>query len=109
MLEKLDLKDNLIGGLPESFGNLSNLQELDLKANEVLNLPTSFSKLNSLEVLNIAFNFNIENESVGMILSKMKNLKLVDISDSYFPEDVVNKMRSANPNTTFKAVNLVKK
>ena len=51
--------------------------------------------------------YGTENDEV--ILSKIKSLKLVDISDSYFPKDVVAKMRSGNPNTTFKAVNLVKK
>lgn len=108
-LEVLDLKNNLFATLPESFGNLNNLKELNVKANEIKTLPNSFANLKRLELLNIAFNFNIDAANVKQTIGKVSSLKLVDISDCYLDEATVNAMRTQLPNTTFKAVNLVKK
>ena len=42
--------------LPESFGQLSNLQELYLHGNKLANLPDSFGQLRNLQLLYISYN-----------------------------------------------------
>ncbi len=55
-LYHLDLSNNEIKELPDSFCELPNLLRLNLSSNEISSLPASFSKLTSLNHLSICDN-----------------------------------------------------
>ena len=50
------MEDNQLVNLPNSFGNLTNLNSLSLEGNQLSSLPKSFSKLTNLYNLNISDN-----------------------------------------------------
>ncbi|KAK9880733.1 hypothetical protein WA026_013057 [Henosepilachna vigintioctopunctata] len=55
-LVKLDLSKNCLKELPENFGDLVRLKHLDLYQNQLVRLPLSFSKLKSLKWLDLKEN-----------------------------------------------------
>ncbi|XP_062027179.1 receptor-like protein EIX2 isoform X2 [Rosa rugosa] len=50
-------RNNLMGKLPENFGNLKMLESLDLSRNQISGkIPASFASLNFLSVLDLSYN-----------------------------------------------------
>ena len=60
--------------LPESFGNLNNLEELNLSSNHLGLLPISFGNLSELKKMNLDKNSLI---SIPKEVSNLKNLQIV--------------------------------
>ncbi|MBS1623037.1 MAG: leucine-rich repeat domain-containing protein [Bacteroidetes bacterium] len=78
-LVSLDLRGNLITLLPASFSKLQSLQVLDLKSNDLQGLPADFSNLH-LTDLNVAMNLNADMSSMIAQISRIKTLRILDIS-----------------------------
>jgi Leucine-rich repeat (LRR) protein len=77
-LTKLLLSENQITSLPESIGNLTNLEELDLSGNELSVLPETIFNLNNLTKLSLSNNaFPID--FIFIVKEKMPNT-FVDLS-----------------------------
>ncbi len=55
-LQTLDLYDNRLTALPESFGRLAALRELNLNSNQLTALPESFVHLTALQALYLGSN-----------------------------------------------------
>ncbi len=67
-LEHLNLWGNQLTSLPESFGRLTSLKELDLALNRLNSLPESFGQLHRLQKLDLRWNrLNSLPESFGQL------------------------------------------
>jgi len=79
-LEVLNLYNTNLNQLPDSFGNLTNLQRLYMDCNPNLNqLPDSFGNLTNLQVLYVRENYlNQLPDSFG----NLTNLEVLDLSDN---------------------------
>lgn len=82
-LQLLDLRSSsVVGSLPFSLGNLTNLTGLYLAGNNLTgNVPTSFGSLFSLSVLDLSR--NSLSGSVPSSLSNLKNLSFLDLSSNF--------------------------
>jgi len=58
-LNRLSLGGNILSSLPESIGNLKNLQFLNLYGNNLTSLPESIGNLTNLKFLNLQNNPNL--------------------------------------------------
>jgi len=72
----LDIRQNELTELPESFGGLTALQGLNLMYNELTELPESFTKLTALQTLYLSKN----QISSGQIQKLKKQLPNCSIS-----------------------------
>jgi hypothetical protein len=86
----IDLSNKGLSALPESIGNLQNLQELDLSGNVLYSLPESIVKLQNLEWLHLGYN-NLSSllESIGN-LQNLQELWLYNNNLSSLPESIGN-------------------
>ena len=93
-LEKLNLNGNSITSIPDSIGNLKKLKHLDLGNNYLNSLPDSIGNLESLEELILYYN-HLETlpESIG----QLKNLRFLNL----------NCLNSENPVTLPKTIVLL--
>ena len=86
--EEINLINKQITSLPESIGNLNNLQNLFLDNNQLTSLPESIGNLNNLQVLSMSNNqLTSLPESIGnlnnlQLLSLMNN-QLTSLPDSF--------------------------
>jgi Leucine-rich repeat (LRR) protein len=89
-LEWLRLYNNNLSSLPESFGNLQHLQGLDLSYNNLSSLPESFGNLQHLQGL-VLYNNNLSSlpESIGN-LQNLQRLYLYNNNLSSLPESIGN-------------------
>jgi C-terminal of Roc, COR, domain/Ras of Complex, Roc, domain of DAPkinase/Leucine rich repeat len=72
-LQKLELSSNQLKTLPESLGQLSNLQKLNLSSNPLMTLPESLGQLSNLQELYLYNNQLIMlPESLGKLSSLQK-------------------------------------
>src|SRR3989304_1657042 len=55
-LQFLNLSRNQLTGLPEWLGSLTRLKELDVSSNKLANLPNSLTQLTKLEMLDLSSN-----------------------------------------------------
>ena len=89
-IHPLDLADNQLTSLPESFSNLYTLTNLDLAGNRLTSLPESFGNLYTLTNLYLANNqLIILPESIGTLL----NLTWLDLSNNQLtslPQTIIN-------------------
>lgn len=75
-LQSLDLSNNQLTTLPESLGQLSQLQSLYLYANQLTTLPECLGQLSQLQELDLSNNqITILPESLGQ-LSRLQELEL---------------------------------
>lgn len=75
----LDLSNNLLLCLPESFCELTHLTRLDLSKNRLQDLPEYFGNLRSLKQLDLYSN---ELEHLPVTLGQLKNLKFLDLKNN---------------------------
>ena len=76
-LKTLDLSNNFIKNLPDSFGNLTNLTTLDIGDNKLNFLPESLSHLKNLRTLSVIHN---RLKSIPEGIGNLTNLRLLDLS-----------------------------
>lgn len=95
-LISLDLRGNLITLLPASFSKLQSLQVLDLKSNDLQGLPADFSSLRLVD-LNVAMNLNADMSSIIAQVSRIKTLRILDISYNNLTRAQVEPLISALP------------
>lgn len=79
--------------LPDTFGNLSNLQRLDLRDNELTELPTSFCSLHNLRQLDLGSN---ELVALPAAFGELEALEKLDLSRNplaFLPESFVQLVR----------------
>ncbi|MFX1532743.1 MAG: TIR domain-containing protein [Promethearchaeota archaeon] len=86
----LGLYNKRLNSLPESFGQLRNLQILNLRGNRLDSLPESFGQLTSLQTLNLRWNdLRSLPETFGNLVN-LKKLNLWDNKLSSLPESFKN-------------------
>ena len=81
-LERLECVSNNLHSLPESFGQLEKLWDLRLDKNKLKTLPESFVNLKNLKELNLNSNLLTELPDV----SKLPNLRNIDLNSNKFTE-----------------------
>jgi LysM repeat protein len=87
-LQFLDLEANGLATLPESIGRLTNLQFLNLDANQLTTLPESIGHLTNLQTLNLFLNqLTTLPESIGQ-LGRLQNLVLGQNQLTTLPESI---------------------
>jgi len=98
-LSLLVLYNNKISGsIPTSFGNLSNINLIDLSSNQLSGtIPSSLGNLTNLATLNLAYNQLSGN--IPTSLGNLNNLLTLGISKNLFNFDLANFSR--NIHTTF--------
>ncbi|MBI5295189.1 MAG: hypothetical protein HY869_06910 [Chloroflexi bacterium] len=78
-LQKLDLSNNLLTALPEALWQLTQLQSLNLSQNQLTTLPDTLGQLMQLEKLNLSNNqLTILPETLGQI----KRLQELDLASN---------------------------
>ncbi len=82
-LEELDLSNLSLHKLPQSFGNLTNLKTLDLSYNDFDEFPTQILALNNLEVLNLKLSHL---DSIPPEIRQLKNLRIMILDDNRFSD-----------------------
>ncbi|MHA2088279.1 MAG: leucine-rich repeat domain-containing protein, partial [Promethearchaeota archaeon] len=76
-LNKLELKSNKLGKIPDSIFSLNSISFLDLSYNNLNELPDLFKNLKSLEYLNLGYNQITE---IPPSIGSVKNLKLLSLN-----------------------------
>ncbi|MDM8544702.1 leucine-rich repeat domain-containing protein [Desulfococcaceae bacterium HSG9] len=87
-LQSLNLSKNQLTGLPESLGQLTQLQLLNLSENQLTELPESLGQLTQLQLLNLSENQLTElPESLGQ-LTQLQSLNLSGNKLTALPESL---------------------
>ena len=87
-LQQLDLSRNKLTALSESIGRLTQLQELNLYSNQLTVLPESIGRLSQLETLDLNGNqLTSLPESIGR-LTKLQDLDLANNKLTALPESI---------------------
>jgi len=69
-----------LDSLPESFGEMENIEELDLSNLDLKDLPKSFTNLHKLKVLDLSYN---DFESFPIQVFELKNLEVLNLKLSH--------------------------
>ena len=83
-------KENAFSALPDSFGNLSNLQTLYLNRTQITTLPDSFGNLSNLQMLDLNFTHITSLPDSFGNLSNLKTLSLRRTPITTLPESFGN-------------------
>ena len=70
-LDRLILSENKIKALPESIGKLSNLKTLYLFHNELTSLPESLGNMTGLQYLGLSGNINLPKRIIRELKTKL--------------------------------------
>lgn len=98
-MTSLDLSGLEIEELPESIGNLANLETLNLSGNALHAFPKSLNNLKNLKVLNLSKN-QLDSLDEGVNFSSLKQLETLNLSKNYFLEfDVIGEAPFPNLKT----------
>lgn len=90
-LEVISLNNTNVFSIPESIGRLSKLRVLNLKNSKITNFPDSFCNLTSLETLDIKGNkFSGLSEKIDQFLLILKRRGIIHEQDDIppFPDEV---------------------
>jgi internalin A len=91
---ELDLSGKGITALPESIGQLVNLQILDLSSNQLSSLPDSIKQLVNLQILSLS---NNHLESLPESIGQLVNLQILSLGNNHL---------ESLPNTIGQLINL---
>lgn len=98
-VQKLDLSMQKLTVVPPEIMQMTNLVCLDLAFNRISTLPPYFASLTKLECLNLMGTRYMA--KLPTILSKIPNLKLLDLSDHpEWPASIYTEARTLLPNVT---------
>ncbi len=89
-LIKLDCSKNKLTSLPETIGNLKNLQELYFNKNQLANLPKAIAGLQKLSMLTLYKNLLVG--GMPEAICELQNLQFLDLSENQLatlPENIV--------------------
>ena len=82
--------NNLIGALPNTLGNMNNLQQLQLQSNHLLGIvPESLAGLKNLSTLDVSYNYY----TFGGLESIAKSYAKNNSSFFYLPQDTIIPIR----------------
>lgn len=81
----LDLSNNLLTWLPETFSTLTHIVHLDLSKNQLEFLPEFFGQLKNLRQLDLYSN---QLTDVPVTFSQLKNLKWLDLKNNPLKEEL---------------------
>jgi hypothetical protein len=104
-LETLDIRSNQLVKLPETIGNLSNLTYVWANNNLLRSLPESIGNLTNLKTLDLRTNRLIELPDRLGNLSKLANLYLANNQLSSLPENIGNLCRLTELNLNWNQLN----
>lgn len=94
-LERIYLQNNTLAELPKSIGNLINLQILDLSWNGLIHIPNTIGNLDKLKLLDLQAN-NLT--TIPNSFGNLKNLKELDLRHNMIPESEEGRIKSLLPN-----------
>ena len=120
-IKKLNIKDNELDFIPESIGNLTNLEELDASGNNLKGLPKSIGKMGKMKMLLLYRNYIsslpeewVDLENIFVIdlhtnqlkelpqgfIAALKNARglEMDLSVNYFSREYIDMVQKALPN-----------
>ena len=95
-LEMLELSNNQLENVPAGIGTLTSLAGLYLGGNGISQLPPDLADLKSLINLYLS---NNNFTSVPDLLSTMRQLEILNLDNNNIPEDEIDALRNALPET----------
>ena len=69
--------------IPESIGNLTELEVLNLGCNELSSLPENMKNLKNLKILDLSWN---NFDSIPTIITKLPSIKMIDLDHNFLKE-----------------------
>jgi Leucine-rich repeat (LRR) protein len=91
--------DNLITELPQEIIGLRHLKSLYIEANQLLKLPNGFHLMQELDTLDVSFNEQFDLTKALTELTKMQNLKYLNLIGVKADTVTINKIKSSLPKT----------
>ena len=76
--------DNKLTELPKNISQFKNVKSIILRGNDLTTLPESIQELKFLEELSLGDNEHLDIPSVCIILSKLPNLRELDLENTGF-------------------------
>lgn len=99
-LNRLRVPNHSFTQLPETIGNLRDLEVLDLAGNRIHTVPPAIGELEKLRKLNLSGN---SIESLPDSISRLKNLKVLELKDNPLAEGELRRLKQLLPRCKIKA------